>query len=186
MSLLEDNVDQAIATFERLRGMTPNLEAAAASLTDTLARGGLVATGGNGGSAADAMHLATELVCRFEKQRRAYPALCMNSSGGDLTAIANDFDYDRVFERQVEAFCGPGDLVVLLSTSGNSPNVVRGLEAASSCGAASLALLGRDGGRAAGLADVELRVEGNSTARIQEAHKLLIHTLCGLVETAEP
>ena len=182
MSLLEDNVDAAVATLEGLRGLRDAVDAAAELLVRTLTGGGLVVTGGNGGSAADAMHLATELVCRFERQRRGYPALCMNASGGDLTAIANDFAYERVFARQVEAFCGPGDLVVLLSTSGTSPNVRLALEEAKARGAASLTLLGRDGGAAAGLATVELCVPGTSTARIQEAHKVLIHTLCGLVE----
>ena len=182
MSLLEANIAEARACLAGLAELGGAVDRAAALLCDTVGGGGTVLIGGNGGSAADAMHFSTELICRFERDRRPYRSICMNASGGDLTAIANDYTYADVFTRQVRAFAGPGDLVVGISTSGNSPNVVAALQTARETGAASIALLGRDGGDARGLATVDLCVDGPTTARIQEAHQLLIHTLCGLVE----
>ena len=184
MSLLRDNIAECVAVLEGLAALEPAVDRAADLLAGVVRAGGVVTAAGNGGSAADAMHFMTELVCRFERERRAFPAICLNASGGDLTAIANDFTYDAVFARQVEAFNGPGSLFVGITTSGKSPNVLAALHAAKDRGAATLALLGRDGGDAAGVADVELCVAGPTTARIQEAHQLLIHTLCGAVERA--
>jgi D-sedoheptulose 7-phosphate isomerase len=138
---------------------------------------------GNGGSAADAAHFATELVVRFAKDRRAYPAICLSGDGGLLTAAGNDYGFDEVFARQVAAFGIPGDVLISLTTSGNSKNVKRALEEAKMLKLKTIAFLGRDGGSTIGIADVDLLVRSDSTARIQEAHQLLLHVLCETIET---
>ncbi|HET8946980.1 MAG TPA: SIS domain-containing protein [Candidatus Polarisedimenticolia bacterium] len=173
--------------FERHRramdglGQGPALERLA-DLTrlvrDVLAAGGKILACGNGGSAADAQHFAAELVGRYRDERPALAAMALTSDGAVLTCLANDYDYDRVFARQVEALGRPGDLLVGISTSGSSPSVVRALETARSRGLKTAALLGRDGGAALRHADLPIVVAGDETARIQEGHALLIHLLC--------
>jgi D-sedoheptulose 7-phosphate isomerase len=132
--------------------------------------------------AADAQHMATELVVRFKRNRRALPAIALTTDTSALTAIGNDFGFDHLFERQVEALCSSKDLVVGISTSGNSENVVRGLLAARKLGAVTAAFLGGDGGRIKSLADHTLIVPSTVTARIQEVHILLGHILCDYIE----
>jgi D-sedoheptulose 7-phosphate isomerase len=138
---------------------------------------------GNGGSAADASHFATEIVVRFAKDRRAYPAICLASDSGLLTAAGNDYGFDEIFARQVAALAQPGDVLICLTTSGKSKNVLRALEDAKARELKTIAFLGRDGGSTIGIADVDLLVRGNSTARIQEAHQLLLHVLCETIES---
>lgn len=147
-------------------------------LHEVLARGGKVLACGNGGSAADAQHFAAELVGRYRDERPALAALALTSDGAVLTCLANDYDYDRVFARQVEAHGRPGDLLLGISTSGRSPSVVLALEAARARGLRTAALLGRDGGPALAHADLAVIVPDEETARIQEGHALLIHLLC--------
>ena len=137
---------------------------------------------GNGGSAADASHFATELVVRFAKDRRALPAICLASDSGILTAGGNDYGFDKIFARQVAAFGQTGDVLICLTTSGKSENVVRALEEAKARKLKTIAFLGRDGGSSVGIADVDLLVRSDSTARVQEAHQLLIHVLCETIE----
>jgi D-sedoheptulose 7-phosphate isomerase len=136
---------------------------------------------GNGGSAADAMHLAEELCVRFMKNRRALAAIAL-CDPTVITCAANDFGYDEVFARQVEALGNRGDVLIVFSTSGNSPNVLRAIERAKSLGLVTAAFLGRDGGKARGSCDIELIVPAQTPHRIQEGHKLLYHTLCEWVE----
>jgi phosphoheptose isomerase len=182
MSLLRRNVDEAAATFQSLLALESEVEKAAAMIAQALTLGRKLLTCGNGGSAADAMHLATEMVVRFDQDRRPYPALCLATSSGDLTAIANDYAFSEVFARQVEAFGQPGDVLVALSTSGRSENVRRAIEVARGKQLRTIAFLGNDGGPTKGLGEIELLVASKVTARIQEAHELLIHTLCERVE----
>jgi len=182
MSLLRHNVEEASATLRRVADLHSELEAAAALATEALAAGRKLLTCGNGGSAADAMHLATEMVVRFDQDRRPYPALCLAASSGDLTAIANDYAFAEVFARQVAAFGQSGDVLVAITTSGRSENVKRALVVARERGLRTIALLGKGGGTTGGLAEVELVVPSSVTARIQEAQKLLIHTFCQRVE----
>lgn len=144
----------------------------------TLTRRGRILACGNGGSASDAQHFAAELVGRYKDDRPALAAVALTSDGAVLTCLANDYGYERVFARQVEALGRPGDLVLAISTSGRSPSVLRALETARACGLATGALLGRDGGPALALADVAVVVEDQETARIQEGHALLIHLMC--------
>jgi D-sedoheptulose 7-phosphate isomerase len=160
------------------------LEAAVGAVVLCLQVGGKVLIFGNGGSAADAQHIAAELVGRYKAERRGLAAVALTTDTSALTAIANDYGYDRVFARQVEALAKPGDVVVGISTSGNSPSVVEAFTTAERAGCTTVALTGRDGGRIGRVADVHLNVPHDDTARVQEAHITLGHILCELVERA--
>jgi D-sedoheptulose 7-phosphate isomerase len=143
---------------------------------------GKVLIAGNGGSAADAMHFAEELSVRYQKNRRALAAMALCDAPA-ITCAANDFGYDQVFARQVEALGNAGDILIVLSTSGNSNSVIKALELAKARKLLTVAFLGKDGGRSKGLADIELLVPSPLTARVQEAHKLLYHVLCEWIES---
>lgn len=179
---LRDNIHAAQETLNGLVELEPQVVRAADAIATALLGGRKLLACGNGGSAADASHLTTEFVCRYNRDRRPYPAISLATQGGDMTAIGNDYSFDEVFARQVRAFGLAGDVLVALSTSGQSENVRRAIVAAKESGVVVIALLGRDGGPCAGLADIELMVRGNVTARIQEGHKFLIHTICEMVE----
>lgn len=155
-------------------------------MIDCLARGGRIFWLGNGGSAADCQHLAAELVGRFERERKGLASIALTTDTSALTAIANDCGFDQVFARQVEALCRPGDLVVGISTSGNSRNVLEAIRTAVSKKIRTVGLSGRDGGKLTAEADICLVVASNNTARIQEAHILIGHILCDLAERRVP
>lgn len=157
---------------------------AADVMIESLRGGGKVMTFGNGGSAADAQHIAAELVNRLTDQRPPIPAISLTTDTSILTSIANDSSFDELFERQVRALGRRGDVALAISTSGNSPNVVKAVEAAREMGIRSIGLTGRDGGRLGGLVDVALIVESDSTQRIQETHITIGHILCELIEQA--
>ena len=152
-------------------------------IEESLRAGNKLLVCGNGGSAADASHFATEFVVRFTKDRPAYPAICLSGDGGLLTAAGNDYGFDEVFARQVAAFGLEGDVLICLTTSGKSRNVERALEEARAHKLKTIAFLGRDGGSTIGMADVDLLVRSESTARIQEAHQFLLHVLCETIES---
>lgn len=183
-----ENLRAAIAAateaFQSLVDLEPKFARAAELIEQCLRAGKKLLVCGNGGSAADAAHFATEFVVRFIKDRPAYPAICLATDGGLLTAAGNDYGFDEIFARQVAALGREGDLLVCLTTSGRSKNIMRALEEAKKRKLKVIALLGRDGGSTIGLADVDLLVGGTSTARIQEAHKLLLHVLCETVEAS--
>jgi D-sedoheptulose 7-phosphate isomerase len=176
------NVADARAVLQQLLDLEGQVEAAAAIIAEALLSGHKLLACGNGGSAADASHLTTEFVARYDRERRAYPAISLGAHGGDLTAIGNDYSFADLFARQVQAHGKPGDVLAVFTTSGNSENIFRALVAAKDLKLKTIAFLGRDGGECAGLADVELLVGGKITARIQEGHKFLLHTICELVE----
>jgi D-sedoheptulose 7-phosphate isomerase len=157
-------------------------DAVARLIADALLAGRTLFTCGNGGSAADAMHLSEELVGRYRGDRRPFAAVCLNSDVGALTCIANDFGYEQVFARQLEGLARPGDLLVAFSTSGGSPNILRALAAARASGVVTVALLGKDGGAARDLADHAIVVPSDNSARIQEVHGLILHAICEEVE----
>jgi phosphoheptose isomerase len=180
--VLAANLADAQATLQQVAGMEGQVEAAAAIIADALIAGNKLMACGNGGSAADASHLTTEFVSRFDRERRAYPAISLSTHGGDITAIGNDYSFADLFARQLQAFGKPGDALAAFTTSGKSENVFRALRTAKDLGVKTIAFLGRDGGTCTGLADVELLVGGKKTARIQEGHKFLLHTICELVE----
>jgi phosphoheptose isomerase len=180
--VLSANIADATAVLERLKGLEGQVEAAAATIAEALLSGHKLLACGNGGSAADAAHLTTEFVVRFERDRRPFPAISLVTHGGDLTAIGNDYAFHDVFARQVGAFGKRGDVLVVFTTSGRSENILRALAAAKALEVKTIAFLGRDGGKCAGCADIELLVVGKNTARIQEGQKFLLHTVCELVE----
>ena len=182
MTTFEQAIHDATATIESLRPLQAVHERAAEVVGQRLVAGGKLLVCGNGGSAADAADFATEFACRFVTDRRPYPALNLTACGSLLTATGNDYGYDEVFARQIRAFGQKGDVLVIITTSGNSTNILSAIAAANITGLHTIALLGRDGGRARGLAAIELIVPGTITARIQEAHKFLLHTLCEIVE----
>lgn len=180
---LRDAIEAATHTFRSLSSLEPQIAQAADVIDECLRRGNKLLVCGNGGSAADASHFATELVVRFAKDRRALPAICLTSDCGILTAAGNDYGFDEIFARQVAAFGVPGDVLISLTTSGASRNVIRALEEAKARKLRSIAFLGRDGGSSTGIADIDVLVRSDSTARVQEAHQLLLHVLCDVIES---
>ncbi|HEX9900037.1 MAG TPA: D-sedoheptulose 7-phosphate isomerase [Candidatus Methylomirabilis sp.] len=160
----------------------PRIESVARRMAEVLRRGGKLLFFGNGGSAADAQHLAAEFVNRFLRDREALAAIALTTDTSALTSIGNDLGFDQVFSRQVEALGRPGDLVVAISTSGNSPNVLRAVEAARRLGCVTVGLTGGTGGRLAKVVDEAFVVPSTETPRIQETHTTLGHALCALVE----
>ena len=165
------------AAIDSLAAQLDKVAEAVDLVVGTLERGSKFLTCGNGGSAAEAMHMSEEAVGRFRDNRISLPAVSLVADGTALTCIGNDYGFDNVFSRQVEGLGNPGDLLVLFSTSGNAENLSRAFNVAKEKGMKTLAILGRDGGRLAGLADVEIIIKGTDTGRIQEAHQLLMHIL---------
>jgi D-sedoheptulose 7-phosphate isomerase len=159
-----------------------DIEKACEMMTTTLKNGNKVLFAGNGGSAGDAQHLAAELTGRFVKERKALPGIALTVDTSAITAIANDYHYDRVFARQVEAFAKPGDLFIGISTSGNSQGILNAFETATQYGCKTLGLSGRDGGKMTGVCDLNIIVPSNATARIQEMHILIGHIMCQAVD----
>lgn len=153
-------------------------------MTDSLRQNGKILWMGNGGSAADCQHLAAELVGRFAKERRALPSIALTTDTSILTAVANDYSFATVFARQIQALCQPQDIVVGISTSGNSDNVIAGIQAAREIGAYTIGMTGESGGKLRDLVDICLRVPSSNTPRIQEAHIFIGHTLCEWIEAA--
>jgi D-sedoheptulose 7-phosphate isomerase len=160
-----------------------DVKRAAEIIADTFRSGSKLLIFGNGGSAADAQHIAGELVNRFLQKRRGLPAIALTTDGGALTCIANDTGFENVFARQIEALGTAGDVCLAISTSGTSPNIVRACEQAREQGIKVIGLLGRGGGRVAPLCDLALIVPSNDTQRIQETHNLVGHVLCELIES---
>jgi D-sedoheptulose 7-phosphate isomerase len=181
--VVNDAFADTIALHQRVqREGQAAISAAADALRQALRDGRTVLVCGNGGSAADAQHFAAELVGRFTRERRAWPALALTTDTSALTAIGNDYGFDRVFARQVEAHGRPGDVLVGISTSGGSTNVLAAVETAKARGLVTIGLTGRDGGAVGRAVDVHLNVPSPSTARTQEVHITLLHVLCDLVE----
>jgi D-sedoheptulose 7-phosphate isomerase len=182
-SILDKAINGSIETLQSLKKLQAEVARSADLIADCLTKGNKLLVCGNGGSASDAAHFTTELVVRFAKDRPAYPAICLTGDGGLLTAAGNDYGFEEIFARQVAAFGLPSDVLICLTTSGNSKNVWRALDEAKARKLKTIAFLGRDGGSTIGMADVDLLVHSDSTARIQEAHQLLLHVLCETVES---
>ena len=179
-----ESLGEHLALFRTLHALEPAIVEAGAMLSTALERGGKLMLCGNGGSAADSQHLAAELTGRFAGDRRPLAALALSSDTAALTCIGNDYGFDEIFARQLHALARPGDVLVVLSTSGESGNVIRAAEQARAMGVKVVGLLGRDGGALRALCNVPIVVRHASTARIQEAHMLVGHTLCAMVEKA--
>jgi D-sedoheptulose 7-phosphate isomerase len=176
------SLTETLRTFQALPELRPAIARAGDLILATLRRGGKLLICGNGGSAAEAAHFATELVGRYAQTRRSLPAVALASDGSLLSCIGNDFGYEQVFARQVAGLAQPGDLLVVLTSSGNSPNIIAALREAGRLGLESIALLGRGGGQAKGLATCELIMPGSSGAAAQEAHLFLIHHFCERID----
>ena len=180
-NIFEDSLKAKKAFASDAESMA-QVEKAAKVMIDCYDSGKKVIVFGNGGSAADSQHLAAELMIRFEKERRSLPCIALSTNTSNLTAASNDYGFDDSFKRQVEGLADEGDVVIAISTSGNSANVLKAAEAAHSAKATVIALTGRDGGKLAGMSDVPIVVRNDNTARIQEVHEVVIHALCKAVE----
>jgi D-sedoheptulose 7-phosphate isomerase len=183
---LEKQIRAAQAVLGGLTSHAATLAAAGDAIVSTLKMGGKILACGNGGSAAEAQHLVTELVGRYLSNRRSLPAVFLGGDAGMMSCIGNDFSFDDVFARPLSSLGAPGDLLVCFTTSGNPGNVLRALEVAGQMSITSLALLGRGGGKARGLATWEIVVDSAETARIQEAHQFILHWLCDRIDDAFP
>jgi D-sedoheptulose 7-phosphate isomerase len=181
-SMIERQRAELAGVVEATREAVPRVAAMASAVVQTLRSGGTLLTAGNGGSAADALHMAEELTGRYRQNRRPLPAICLAADTTALTCIGNDFGFDHVFSRQVEALGRPGDLLVIFSTSGNSPNLLLAWEAAQKKDLLTLGLLGKDGGKLAGKCTHEWIVPHSQSARIQELHTWVMHCILELVE----
>ena len=183
VEVLRTAFDEAIALHQRVKDGDPQpVLAAAAAIVAALGGGGKLLLFGNGGSAADAQHVAAELVGRFTRERVALAALALTTDTSVLTSVGNDYAFERVFARQVEALGRPGDVALGISTSGASPNVVAGLEAAQALRMSTIALTGGDGGAVGRAATIHVNVASDDTARVQEVHRTLLHVMCEIVE----
>jgi len=170
-----DSIAELRAVLSASDSLVPQVEAAGAAILESLKSGGKLLTCGNGGSAADAMHLAEELVGRYHRERRALAAICLNADPTAITCICNDYGYENVFSRGIEALGKPGDVLVGFTTSGNSANVLAAFEAARARGITTILLAGKNGGKARGTCDHEIIIPSANTARIQEVHTLVLH-----------
>jgi len=180
---IENAIKDSIRTQESiLRGQVENIEKAAIAIIDSLKKGGKLIIFGNGGSAADSQHIAAELVGRFKLERKALPAISLTTDTSALTAIANDYGYDRVFSRQLEALGSKGDVVLGITTSGNSKNMLEAFKIAKLIGIKRIALSGGDGGKIKDEADISIIVASKDTPRIQESHATIGHIICALIE----
>jgi len=181
---VQKKIDALVQVLQALPGHLPVLEEAAGAIVAALRAGNKVLTCGNGGSAAEAMHLTTELVGRYDKHRVSLPSVFLGGDASLMSCVANDYGFDEVFARPLEGHSRPGDVLVLFSTSGNAANLRRVLEVARSREVRSLALLGKSGGCCRGLATWEVLIDSPETARIQEAQAFLVHWLCDRIEEA--
>jgi D-sedoheptulose 7-phosphate isomerase len=180
---IRNQLQEHVETIQRVaESMAPDIERCSTLMISALKKGNKLLIMGNGGSAADAQHMAAEFVGRFLLERKALPAIALTTDTSILTAIGNDYGFDEIFKRQVEALARPGDVVIGISTSGHSNNVFHAVMAANEIGCKTIGLLGREGGNIAGIVDVNLTVPVQETPRIQEAHVTIIHILCDLVE----
>ena len=187
LTRVRDHFAESIATKQTSAdALAESIVAAGRVMSDALLADGKILSCGNGGSAADAQHFSSELLNRFEMERPGLPAMALTTDASTVTSISNDYSYEEIFSKQVRALGKPRDVLLGISTSGNSENVMRAISAAHERGMKVVALSGRDGGRMADLfeeGDVEIRVPATRTARIQEVHLLVIHCLCDLIDT---
>lgn len=175
---MKDTVEEHISVIERIKKEGSKISAAAERIREAISNGNKVVWAGNGGSAADCQHLSAEIVGRFQDNSDALPSIALTTDTSALTAIANDFGYEEVFSRQVSALVEEGDVLIGISTSGESQNVIRAAKKASSIGATTVAMTGKGGGSLGDIADISINVESKKTTRIQEAHIMIGHILC--------
>lgn len=187
MSIIEQRIMDSIAVKQKMlaeKNVLASIQEAADIIINCLKRGGKLVIGGNGGSESDSLHFAGEIVGRFQQERAAWPAIVMGADPATMTAIANDYGYEEAYARQARAFVHTGDILFVISTSGNSRNLIRAVKAVENVDCKTIALLGRDGGKLREIADCSIVIPADVTARIQESHITVIHILCELIEEA--
>lgn len=178
-----DELASLLAVLKNDQELQLSVQKAADLLYESLVQGGILYTAGNGGSAAEAQHLTAEFIGRFRRERPPFPAVALTAESSAVTAIGNDYSYDQIFARQITALGKPNDVFIALTTSGNSPNILEALHAAKKKGVTTISLLGKGGGKAKGIADLDVIVPSDATARIQEVHLLIIHAICEAFDT---
>lgn len=183
-SLIEQHIETHQRVISNLSNIMPSMVKGLELILDALKKGNTIFFLGNGGSAADAQHLAAELIGRFQIERKALPAIALTTDTSILTALGNDYDFSHIFIRQVEGLCKAGDVLVALSTSGNSPNVIKAVTKARELGVIVIGMTGENGGALGSSANLACKVPSSVTARIQEAHILIGHAWCDAIEKA--
>ena len=183
VAYLKGEHDAHMAMFNALEPLFPLISDVGIAMQDCIANGGKILIMGNGGSAADSQHIAAEIVGRFKKERKGLPAIALTTDTSIITSVGNDYGYHYIFARQVEALCRPEDLVIGITTSGNSANVVNAIEAANAIGATTIGMTGGTGGKLNALCKYNIVIPSNVTARIQEAHIFVGHSLCEILES---
>ena len=179
---VKNELDEHLENLKLLYDLIPKIYQLTDEILSTFWRGNKLLICGNGGSAADAQHFASELVGRYEKERKSLPAISLSTDTSALTAISNDFGFDKIFSRQIEGIGNSGDTLIIISTSGNSKNCIKAIETAKGKNIKSASLLGKNGGIISEISDMEITIASNRTCRIQEMHGLIIHIICGLIE----
>ena len=186
MSSINDEIIKTITESSNLilnsKNLSEKIEKAVNEIIKCFSTQNKIVIFGNGGSAADAQHIVAEFIGRFQKERKSLPAIALTTDSSIITSLANDYSYDIVFSRQCESLVSKGDVVIGISTSGNSKNVEKGIKTAKSMGAVTIGLLGGDGGIINNVVDIPIVVESTNTARIQEVHRVIYHSICGIVE----
>ena len=183
-AIIENEFSEHLKVAQKISTLTDQVEAAAQLCIDSLKNGGKILIFGNGGSAADAQHIAAEMVGRYKVERKGLPAIALTTDTSALTSIGNDYGYNHVFDRQVEALANEADMAIGISTGGSSGNVINGLQTAKDLGCKTIGFSGRDGGEMNTLCDVNLVVPADDTPRIQEVHIVIGHTICHLIDLA--
>ena len=184
-NFVKNELDEHVENTQLLKKLTPKIHNLANNILQALQEGKKLLICGNGGSAADAQHFSSELIGRYEKERKSYPAIALTTDSSAITAISNDFGFDNVFSRQIEGIGKSGDILIVISTSGNSKNLIKAIETAKNKNIKCAALLGKKGGLILEMADLEITIDSNRTCRIQEMHGLIIHIICGLIENSK-
>ena len=181
--IIEESISESARIINSSVTLSGNIEKSILEITKTLKNGKKIVLFGNGGSAADAQHIAAELIGRFKLKRNSLPAISLTTDSSTITSIANDFSFDEIFSRQCESLVSNGDTVIGISTSGNSKNVFNGLKVCKTIGVTTIGLLGNNGGIIKNIVDIPITVESSSTSNIQEAHRVIYHTICEIVES---
>ena len=181
--IIEESISESARIINSSVTLSGNIEKSILEITKTLRNGKKIILFGNGGSAADAQHIAAELIGRFKLKRNSLPAISLTTDSSTITSIANDFSFDEIFSRQCESLVSNGDIVIGISTSGNSKNVFNGLKVCKTIGATTIGLLGNNGGIIKNIVDIPITVESSSTSNIQEAHRVIYHIICQTVES---
>ena len=181
--IIEESISESARIINNSVTLSGNIEKSILEITKTLRNGKKIILFGNGGSAADAQHIAAELIGRFKLKRNSLPAISLTTDSSTITSIANDFSFDEIFSRQCESLVSNGDAVIGISTSGNSKNVFNGLKVCKTIGATTIGLLGNNGGIIKNIVDIPITVESSSTSNIQEAHRVIYHIICEIVES---